>query len=84
MARLRVTADNRLLDLSADPAGAGPDVACLRQGYDGGWTIATGPNVEGLDLPIVDCPTRAALVEAIRASGHEVEVEAAERKGAGH
>ena len=79
MARLRITADNMLVEQD----GSDRHVAALKQGYDGGWSISADP--EPLpDLPSATFQTREELVEALRAAGHDVEVEPASREGAGH
>lgn len=81
MRSLQVTSDNMLVEAaSGEPA----HVAALKQGYDGGWSISSDPEPVSPDLPKGTFPTREELVEAIRASGHAVEVEPASREGAGH
>lgn len=80
MSRLKVTADNMLVE--AD--GPGAHVAALKQGYDGGWSISSDPEPLAADLPGATFSTREELVDALRAAGHEVAVEPASREGAGH
>ena len=70
MARLKLTADNMLVEQD----GSGRHVAALKQGYDGGWSISADP--EPLpELPGATFETREELVAALRSDGHDVQVE---------
>lgn len=80
MAKLFLTSDNMLVE----QGGAGTHVAALKQGYDGGWSVSSDPEPLPDDLPGSTFPTREELVKALRAAGHSVDVEPADREGAGH
>lgn len=80
MAQLKITADNMLVEQD----GSGALLAALKQSYDGGWSISSDPEPLRADLPDGTFQTREELVEAIRATGHAIEVEPASREGAGH
>lgn len=85
MARLQVTADNRLVGYATtpDPGVDQPEHAALKQSYDGGWTVASGTETAELSLPSETFQTRDELIQAIVAHGHEVDVEPTDRTGSG-
>ncbi len=80
MGRLKITCDNMLVE--ADPTGS--HLAALKQSYDGGWTISSDPEPLSADLPNATFSTREELIEALKASGHEVLVEPSAREGGGN